>query len=201
MTMHMEINSPEMLRQHEAKKARLRRLGGVAQRERQKTPVRKVVVMGDDAKAHVRDWQHRKWVEENAGRSDEPPIALHRPHDAHVHTFRLFSELSNVEPSQRVLIETVIRETCLFYEISRADLLSQRRTLSIIKPRQIAMYLAKVMTLRSMPEIGRRFGGRDHTTALHAVRKIGDLVASDAALAAEVEALRRQIESVSDAGA
>ena len=58
------------------------------------------------------------------------------------------------------------------YNVSRSDILSERRTAAVVQPRQIAMYLSKVLTLRSLPEIGRRFGGRDHTTVLHAVRKI-----------------------------
>jgi chromosomal replication initiator protein len=56
------------------------------------------------------------------------------------------------------------------------------------------MYLSKVLTLRSLPEIGRRFGGRDHTTVLHAVRKIEALASNDAALAEEIEALKRQLQ-------
>jgi chromosomal replication initiator protein len=56
------------------------------------------------------------------------------------------------------------------------------------------MYLAKVLTLRSLPEIGRRFGGRDHTTVLHAVRKIENLAGSDSALAEEIESLKRQLQ-------
>ena len=62
------------------------------------------------------------------------------------------------------------------YNVSRSDLLSSRRTANVVRPRQVAMYLAKTLTLRSLPEIGRRFGGRDHTTVLHAVRKIEALV-------------------------
>ena len=62
------------------------------------------------------------------------------------------------------------------------------------RPRQVAMYLAKTLTLRSLPEIGRRFGGRDHTTVLHAVRKIEALVAKDVALSEEVESLKRQLQ-------
>jgi chromosomal replication initiator protein len=74
-----------------------------------------------------------------------------------------------------------------------AGLLSDRRTRVIVKPRQIAMYLAKTMTPRSFPEIGRRFGGRDHTTVLHAVRKIEELINSDTKLGHEIELLKRLI--------
>src|SRR5262249_42617089 len=70
---------------------------------------------------------------------------------------------------------------------------SSRRTANVVRPRQVAMYLAKTLTLRSLPEIGRRFGGRDHTTVLHAVRKIENLVSTDTALAEEIELLKRQL--------
>ena len=69
-----------------------------------------------------------------------------------------------------------------------------RRTANVVRPRQVAMYLAKTLTLRSLPEIGRRFGGRDHTTVLHAVRKIEALVSKDIALSEEVESLKRQLQ-------
>ena len=74
------------------------------------------------------------------------------------------------------------------------DMRSARRTANIVRPRQVAMYLAKTLTLRSLPEIGRRFGGRDHTTVLHAVRKITALVAKDVALCNEVEMLKHQLQ-------
>ena len=75
--------------------------------------------------------------------------------------------------------------------MSRAEILSARRTANVVRPRQIAMYLAKILTLRSLPEIGRRFGGRDHTTVLHAVRKIEELVSKDHNLAEVIELLKR----------
>ncbi|WP_425105466.1 helix-turn-helix domain-containing protein [Ancylobacter sp.] len=92
-----------------------------------------------------------------------------------------------------VRIDDVQRVVCRHYGVTREDLLSQRRTAAVVKPRQIAMYLAKVLTLRSLPEIGRRFGGRDHTTVLHAVLKLTRQVEIDAALAAEVAGLTAAI--------
>ena len=80
------------------------------------------------------------------------------------------------------------------YNVSKTELLSNRRTRTIVKPRQVAMYLSKVMTPRSLPEIGRRFGGRDHTTVLHAVRKIENLVNTDSALAEEIDLLKLQLQ-------
>ena len=98
-----------------------------------------------------------------------------------------------LEP-KRVKIEDIQRIVARQYNVSRADLLSSRRTANVVRPRQIAMFLAKTLTLRSLPEIGRRFGGRDHTTVLHAVRKIENLVHNDTALAEEIELLKRQLQ-------
>jgi chromosomal replication initiator protein len=95
---------------------------------------------------------------------------------------------------KRVKIEDIQRIVSRHYNVSRGDLLSARRTANVVRPRQVAMYLAKTMTLRSLPEIGRRFGGRDHTTVLHAVRKIEHLVGADQTLAEEVESLKRQLQ-------
>lgn len=94
---------------------------------------------------------------------------------------------------KRIRIEEIQRIVARHYNVSKQDLLSNRRTRTIVKPRQVAMYLAKMMTPRSLPEIGRRFGGRDHTTVLHAVRKIEDLTGNDTKLAQEVELLKRLI--------
>jgi chromosomal replication initiator protein len=88
----------------------------------------------------------------------------------------------NREP-KRVKIEDIQKLVASRYNVSRSDILSERRTAAVVRPRQIAMYLAKVLTLRSLPEIGRRFGGRDHTTVLHAVRKIEKAIGEDVALA------------------
>ena len=94
---------------------------------------------------------------------------------------------------KRVKIEDIQKRVASHYNVSRADLLSSRRTAAVVMPRQIAMFLAKSLTLRSLPEIGRRFGGRDHTTVLHAVRKIDGLVNSNPALRDEVELLKRML--------
>lgn len=100
-----------------------------------------------------------------------------------------------VRPAEprRIKIEEIQRIVARRYNVSRGDLLSSRRTANVVRPRQIAMYLAKTLTLRSLPEIGRRFGGRDHTTVLHAVRKIEGLVGHDGALAEEIEAIKREL--------
>ena len=95
---------------------------------------------------------------------------------------------------RRVKIEDIQRLVANHYNVSRADILSSRRTATVVRPRQIAMYLAKSLTLRSLPEIGRRFGGRDHTTVLHAVRKIEGMVGKDQELAVEIDHLKRMLQ-------
>ena len=99
----------------------------------------------------------------------------------------------NREP-KRVKIEDIQKLVASRYNVSRSDILSERRTAAVVRPRQIAMYLSKVLTLRSLPEIGRRFGGRDHTTVLHAVRKIEKALGEDNILSDEVELLKRMLQ-------
>ena len=100
-------------------------------------------------------------------------------------------DLVRAREPKRIKIEEIQKLVATHYNVSRSDLLSARRTAAVVRPRQIAMYLAKVLTLRSLPEIGRRFGGRDHTTVLHAVRKIEGLAAKDASLSEVLELLKR----------
>jgi chromosomal replication initiator protein len=97
-----------------------------------------------------------------------------------------------VEP-RRIKIEDILRIISRHFGVSKGDLLSQRRHRSVVWPRQIGMYLAKQMTHRSLPEIGRRFGGRDHTTVLHAIRKIEGVIAGDAGLRDEIDELKKMI--------
>ena len=106
---------------------------------------------------------------------------------------KILSHLIKSADTKRVRIEDIQKIVARQFNVSKNDLLSNRRTRVIVRPRQIAMYLAKVMTPRSLPEIGRRFGGRDHTTVLHAVRKIESMTSNDQTLAHEVELLKRLI--------
>lgn len=94
---------------------------------------------------------------------------------------------------RQIKVADIIAATCVLFDIPRIDLLSHRRTAEIVFPRQLAMYVAKKRTLRSLPDIARRFGGRDHTTCLHAVRKIGALVEFDPYIAAHIEAIEREL--------
>jgi len=103
-------------------------------------------------------------------------------------------DLVGVREPRRVKIEDIQKVVAVHFNVSKADLLSSRRTRTIVRPRQIAMYLSKTLTPRSLPEIGRRFGGRDHTTVLHAVRKVEELMRDDRGLADEVELLKRMID-------
>jgi chromosomal replication initiator protein len=107
---------------------------------------------------------------------------------------REIRDLVRPQEPRKVKIEEIQRIVARRYNVSRGDLLSSRRTANVVRPRQIAMYLAKTLTLRSLPEIGRRFGGRDHTTVLHAVRKIENLVGNDVSLAEEIEAIKRELQ-------
>ena len=106
---------------------------------------------------------------------------------------KILAHLIRSADSKRVRIEDIQRIVARQFNVSKNDLLSNRRTRIIVRPRQIAMYLSKVMTPRSLPEIGRRFGGRDHTTVLHAVRKIEELSTQDQKIAHEIELLKRLI--------
>jgi len=96
---------------------------------------------------------------------------------------------------RKVTIDEIIRKVADHYNLRMSDLLSARRARAVARPRQVAMFLAKTLTSRSLPEIGRRFGGRDHTTVIHAVRKIEELKATDAQVAEDVELLRRMLEA------
>jgi chromosomal replication initiator protein len=101
----------------------------------------------------------------------------------------------SANPDQcRIKIDDILKIVGRHFNVARTDLLSPRRARSIVMPRQVGMYLAKKMTSRSLPEIGRRFGGRDHSTVLHAVRKIDDQIKTDDRLAKEVALLIRLVE-------
>ena len=95
---------------------------------------------------------------------------------------------------RRVTIDEIQRRVADYYNLRLADLLSSRRARTVARPRQVAMYLSKMMTTRSLPEIGRSFGGRDHTTVMHGVKRIEELLMSDASLEEDILHLRRVLE-------
>jgi chromosomal replication initiator protein len=94
-----------------------------------------------------------------------------------------------------VTIEEIQKRVAEHFNVRIADMHSARRARAVARPRQVAMYLAKQLTSRSLPEIGRKFGGRDHTTVMHAVRKIEELKTTDSSFAEDVDLLRRMLES------
>jgi chromosomal replication initiator protein len=95
---------------------------------------------------------------------------------------------------RRVTIEEIQKKVAEHFNIRMADMHSARRARAIARPRQVAMYLAKQLTSRSLPEIGRKFGGRDHTTVMHAVKKVEELRQSDVTFCEDVDLLRRMLE-------
>jgi chromosomal replication initiator protein len=96
---------------------------------------------------------------------------------------------------RRISIEEIQKKVAEHFNIKTAEMQSARRARQVARPRQVAMYLAKQLTSRSLPEIGRKFGGRDHTTVMHAVKKVEELRNADANFAEDVELLRRMIET------
>jgi chromosomal replication initiator protein len=96
---------------------------------------------------------------------------------------------------RKVTIEEIQRRVAEYYNVRLADMLSARRARAVARPRQVAMWLSKQLTTRSLPEIGRKFGGRDHTTVIHAVRKIDELRQSDSGMDEDVDLLKRMLES------
>ncbi len=96
---------------------------------------------------------------------------------------------------RRVTIEEIQKKVAEHYSIRLTDMSSARRARAVARPRQVAMYLAKQLTSRSLPEIGRKFGNRDHTTVMHAVSRVTELMERDGAFAEDVELLRRLLEA------
>lgn len=107
---------------------------------------------------------------------------------------KTLADLIRARETRRVRIEDILKVVSRHFKIARNDILSARRSRDVVRPRQIAMYLAKALTSRSLPEIGRRFGGRDHTTVLHSVRKVEQLMKDDGELQQEIELLKRMLE-------
>jgi len=95
---------------------------------------------------------------------------------------------------RRITIEEIQKKVAEHFNIRMSDMHSARRARTVARPRQVAMYLAKQLTSRSLPEIGRKFGGRDHTTVMHALKKIDELRQEDIALSEDLDLLRRMLE-------
>ena len=95
---------------------------------------------------------------------------------------------------RRITIDEIQRKVADYYSLKLQDMFSSRRSRNVARPRQVAMYLCKKLTPRSLPEIGRKFGGRDHTTVMHAVRKVEELANEDLAFADEVKMITRKLK-------
>lgn len=96
---------------------------------------------------------------------------------------------------RKITVEEIQRKVSDYYNIRMSDIIGPKRLRSFARPRQVAMYLSKQLTSRSLPEIGRRFGGRDHTTVMHGVKRIEELKQTDGQIAEDVEMLRRALEA------
>lgn len=138
---------------------------------------------------------------ENGRELEGATIRLHA-HWQYMHTQitmevaeKIIRDLVNGAEPRRVRIEDIIKLVSRHYGVSKPDILSQRRHRSVVWPRQIGMYLSKQLTARSLPEIGRRFGNRDHTTVLHAIRKIEGQLTDNPRLRDEIEDLKKLLNS------
>lgn len=122
---------------------------------------------------------------------------LQRLRDGILAKFPEFAEFSRTHLSIRAIIKVVAEH----YSTPPLEIISSRRAASVVIPRHVAIYLSRVLTTHSFPEIGRRFGGRDHTTALYAARKIQRLLdQGDAALAADIEAIKSRLAILAPTG-
>lgn len=108
-------------------------------------------------------------------------------------TDRPLSGAENTTLGRPLSVLDVQREICRHFAVTREDLCSERRTRDVVRPRQISMYLCKTLTLRSLPAIGRNFGGKDHTTVLHAVRKVNALRAADIEMQASIDMITERL--------
>lgn len=113
------------------------------------------------------------------------PVTLEGTHDVLADLLRSFD--------RKVTLDDIQKKVCEHYGIKLADLNGARRSRNLARPRQIAMYLSKRLTTRSLPDIGRAFGGRDHTTVMHAVQKVEDLIRTDGMIADDIDLLRRSL--------
>jgi len=96
---------------------------------------------------------------------------------------------------RRVTIDEIQKKVADYYNVRISDMHSPRRARAVARPRQVAMYLCKTLTQRSLPEIGRKFGGRDHTTVMHAVKKVEELMIEEKTIAEDIDLLRRMLEN------
>ena len=101
---------------------------------------------------------------------------------------------SRYTTGQRLTVDRIQKAVCDEFRVTLTDMTSKRRARVIARPRQVAMYLSKKLTKRSLPDIGRRFGGRDHTTVMHAVKRVDTLRSEDASLNAQIELVENNLK-------
>jgi chromosomal replication initiator protein len=114
------------------------------------------------------------------------PVTLENTHDVLADLLRTYD--------RKVTMDDIQKKICEHFGLKLSDLHGERRSRHLARPRQMAMYLCKQLTTKSLPDIGRAFGGRDHTTVLHAVRKVEDLIRTEAQVAEDIELLRRALQ-------
>jgi chromosomal replication initiator protein len=159
---------------------------------------RRIRALGVCLPGDVKDYLLKATVQ--GGRGIEGAVnrlALHILNSSELMTLELAQTMLRdfiISKERRLRVEEIQNAVARRYRIARSDMLSARRTANVVRPRQVAMYLSKVLTLRSLPEIGRFFGSRDHTTVLHAVRKMEALVLKDAQLSAEIESIKAELQ-------
>jgi hypothetical protein len=141
--------------------------------------------------AAVARYQREKALLEEEESKPQPIQVVEPTRPSQRFWFHITEDQMGVRPV--LMIAGIQESVAVHFGITRTDLLSARRTANVVRPRQVAMYLAKTLTLRSLPEIGRSFGGRDHTTVLHAVRKIECLMHKDPGLRELVEGIEREL--------
>ena len=107
----------------------------------------------------------------------------------------LLRDILNNPKNNKVTIGEIQRRVAERYNMRPGDMVSARRARAVARPRQVAMFLAKQLTGSSLPEIGKKFGNRDHTTVMHACARITELMQSDSVLAEDVDLLRKLLES------
>lgn len=168
---------------HQAHKARLQRIAIAAERNNRDALVEKLREIVPEPKPET--------VAEPQPVGDE--WAKQQVEKYKDYWFSIASSRIKVAKSGAPTIREIQRAICEVYEVDLHDLLSARRTANIVMPRQVSMYLAKELTGLSLPRIARATGDRDHTTALHAIRKIKQLCKTDRELASKVDLVRERL--------
>jgi hypothetical protein len=123
------------------------------------------------------------------------PLEIPRPAPP-IHDIEIEADLIGRMMPQRVKVADIIRATCDYCEVRVLDMMAQRRTRSLSRPRQIVMFLAREMTTYSTPQIGNMIGGRDHTTVMHGHRAILALIAAGDPIAGVVDAIRARLDRI-----